>query len=219
MTCCCGPTSRGTIGHRRIAGPLTWSGFPVARSAWAPTTIIPRKRRPTRDGGWLLDRPHAGDQPTVHRLVIATGHKTHRRIFRRRPRGAACGGDRYLDKSSRISLREEDCSNGIIVSPHSEEGALHARRHQGPRTTRNLIERNRRPGPQPSQYFARLVGAGGRSGDNLRRAGAGAEGCAGSPGSAAAPTPAAPSGPQAQYPRSSGATMSASPTSVPTRTA
>ena len=70
-------------------------------------------------------------------------------------------------------------------------------RHQGTRTTRNLIERKRRRDPQPPQYFARLVGAGGRGGDNLRRAGTGAEGCAGQHrprrhrGSI---------GPQAQYP-------------------
>ncbi len=35
---------------------------------------------PPRDGGWFLDRPHAGDQPSVQRFVIATGHKTFAEI-------------------------------------------------------------------------------------------------------------------------------------------
>ena len=37
--------------------------------------------------------------------------------------GAPCGADRYLHKPCRIPMREEDASRGIVVSPHSEEGA------------------------------------------------------------------------------------------------
>ena len=42
-----------------------WSSFPAARSAWDPTITIPKKRRPSRVGRWLLDRPHAGNEPAV----------------------------------------------------------------------------------------------------------------------------------------------------------
>ena len=47
------------------------------------------------------------------------------------------------------------------------------------RTRRYFIERMPKPGPQPSQHPARLVGAGGGSGDHLRRSGTGSEGRAG----------------------------------------
>ena len=51
--------------RRTRAGPARWSGFPAARSAWAPTITIRKRRRPPRDGRWILDRPHAGDEPAV----------------------------------------------------------------------------------------------------------------------------------------------------------
>ena len=61
-------------------------------------------------------------------------------------------------------------SRRIIVSPHSEVGAQNARRHQGARPTRSLIERDRRSRTQPPQYPAGLVGSGGSSNDDIRRA-------------------------------------------------
>jgi formylglycine-generating enzyme required for sulfatase activity len=75
----------------------------------------------TVDGFWIVRTPANNRQFT--RFVIATGHKTTAEIS---PGGAPCGGDRYLDQSPRVPMREEDCSNGTIASPHSVEGALHA---------------------------------------------------------------------------------------------
>ena len=136
------------------------------------------------------------------------------------PGGAACGGDRYLDQSSRIPVREEDCRTGIIVSPHSARRSFACpttpRRAGRDETSSNECQNQR---PQPSQHPARLVGAGGGSGDHLRRAGTGAE------GRAAPPLPPRQLRRLPQRPAaspifsSSGATTSASRTSVPTRMA
>jgi hypothetical protein len=60
----------------------------------------------------------------IPRKVIKDGsHLCAPNYCRRyRPAAPSCGGDRYFDKSSWISVRDEETSREIIVSLHDEGG-------------------------------------------------------------------------------------------------
>ena len=109
-------------GNRRKAGTTDMVRIPGGTFRMGSDNHYPEEApaHPVTVDGFWIDRTPVTNRQFIG-FVKSTGHKTNVEN-----RGAPCGGDRYFDEPSRVSLREEDCSSGIIVSPHCVEGALHA---------------------------------------------------------------------------------------------